>query len=146
MLTSEPRGFTLIELVIALAVIAILTASAVPSFTDFLRRGRITEAVTRLADYRARMEQYFLDHRRYDDGAGNCGASAQAATPADAFTVACSADADVYTVTATGLVAKGMHGFVYTVDHANARKTTSVPRGWLASDLCWVMRRDGSCV
>jgi type IV pilus assembly protein PilE len=139
-------GFTLVELLIVVAIIAALAASAVPSFVDYIRRGRITEAVARLSDYRVRMEQYFLDNRRYDDGAGNCGAVAPVATPADAFSVACAAAATGYAVTATGLAAKGMQGFVYTIDHANARRTTAVPNGWVASDICWVVRRDGSCV
>ena len=139
------RGFTLIELIIVIAIIGTLAAIAVPSMSDHLRRGRIVEALSRLTDHRVRMEQYFLDHRRYDDGAGNCGYVPPAAGAADAFAIECAAAATAYLVTATGLSGKGMQGFVYTIDHADARRTPAVPDGWVGSDRCWVVRRDGSC-
>jgi type IV pilus assembly protein PilE len=92
---ARDHGFTLVELLIVIAIIAVLAASAVPSFVDYIRRGRITEAVAQLSDYRVRMEQYFLDNRRYDDGAGSCGALAPVATPADSFSVVCTAAARI---------------------------------------------------
>ncbi len=142
---GAPAGFTLIELVVVVAIAAILAAIAIPAYADHLRRGRITEALTRLADQRVRLEQYFLDQRRYDDGAGQCGAPPPPAGAADAFALECAAVGTGYLVRATGLAAKGMRGFVYTIDHANARRTPSTPDGWTGSDRCWVVRRDGSC-
>ena len=62
------------------------------------------------------MEQYFLDHRRYDDGAGNCGQPPPRASAADAFGIACAASRDAYLVTATGVAGRGMTGFVYAID------------------------------
>jgi len=138
------HGFTLIELVVVIAIVATLAAIAVPAFGDYLRRGRIVEAVARLADHRVRMEQYFLDTRRYDDGAGNCGHTAPRSA-ADAFAVECTATATRYTVTATGLAGKGAQGFAYSIDETDARRTIAVPDGWIASSTCWVLRRDGSC-
>jgi type IV pilus assembly protein PilE len=139
-------GFTLIELLMVVAIVGVLTAIAVPSFTDYLRRGRIVEAVTRLSDHRVRMEQYFLDNRRYDDGAGGCGYAASPAGPADAFALECTAVGATYTITARGIAGRAMAGFAYTVDHSSAQKTVAVPDGWVANDSCWVVRRDGSCV
>jgi len=137
-------GFTLIELLIVIAIVATLAAIAVPTFGDYLRRGRIVEAVTRLADHRVRMEQFFLDHRRYDDGAGHCGYAAPGSA-ADAFAIDCTVSVAGYTVTATGLAGKGTQGFAYTIDETDARRTTAVPDGWVANQTCWVVRRDGSC-
>ncbi len=139
------RGFTLLELMFVLAIVAVLVASAVPPYVDHVRRARIVEAVTRLAEQRVRMEQFFLDNRRYDDGAGSCGHAVPPPAPADAFAIACSASAGSYLISATGLDSKGMRGFVYTIDEADLRRTPAVPAGWVASDQCWVLRRDGSC-
>ncbi len=144
--TIGSGGFTAIELIIVMAIIAILASIAVPSFADYVRRSRLTEAITRLSDQQVRMEQYFLDNRRYDDGAGHCGYPVPPATDANAFSLDCIADEATYTVTARGLAAKSMQDFVFSIDQANARKTASVPTGWTLNDSCWVVRRDGSCV
>lgn len=63
------RGFTLIEVMIVVAIIAILAAIAVPAYNDYMRRARVAEAVTALADMEARLEQHFQDNRTY---AGAC--------------------------------------------------------------------------
>ena len=48
-------------------------------------------------------------------------------------------------LTATGVAAQGMNGFVYTIDQANNRATTGVPTGWTAATNCWTLKKDGSC-
>src|SRR6185295_2455470 len=72
-------GFTLIEAMITVAVIAILAAIALPNYFDYITRSRIVEAKTNLADMRTRLEQYFLDNRAYP---GACVASASGPAPA----------------------------------------------------------------
>jgi prepilin-type N-terminal cleavage/methylation domain-containing protein len=54
-----PKGFTLIELMIVVAVVGILTAIAVPSYTNYVIRGKIPEATSQLASKRVQMEQFF---------------------------------------------------------------------------------------
>src|SRR5690606_1858627 len=69
---TENRGFTLIELMITVAIIAILAAVAVPSYQDYVRRGKVTEATATLAQFRIKMEQYFQDNQTYElDGDGD---------------------------------------------------------------------------
>ncbi len=139
------RGFTLLELTIVTAIVATLAAIALPSYAAYVKRSRILDAVTRLADLRARMDDYFLDQRAYVDDAGLCGAGA-AASATDSFIVECEATATSFTVTARGLAAKGMTGFVYTIDQTGAKATLSVPSGWSRTPDCWTIRQDGFCV
>ena len=140
-------GFTLVELLVAIAIIGILASIAVPSYGAYMMRSRVLDAVAKLSDHRTRMEQYFLDRRTYIDDVGNCGIAPPAAPEsADSFVVACAATSKAYLVTATGIAAKGMIGFTYTIDEAGARVTSSVPKGWLRTTDCWTVRPDGSCV
>jgi type IV pilus assembly protein PilE len=141
------RGFTIAELLIAVAIVGILAAIAVPQYGSYMQRSRILDAVAKLSDYSTRMEQYFLDRRTYLDDAGRCGVPPSATpAPADAFQVACSATARSYVYTATGLAGKGMAPFTYTIDQSGTRGTVSLPSTWRRTAECWTIRADGSCV
>jgi type IV pilus assembly protein PilE len=59
------RGFTLIELMIAVAVVAILTAIALPSYQTYIRKSRRADAKTALLDLAAREERYFTLNNSY---------------------------------------------------------------------------------
>lgn len=139
------RGFTLIELLIVVAIIGIIAAVAVPQYGDYVTRSKLAEATATLSDQRVKMEQYFQDNRTY---VGACAAGAIAATPTGRyFTYACSGESTTaYVVTATGVAAQGMTGFVFTINQANARGTTSVKTGWNgAGSTCWVTNKAGGC-
>ena len=138
------RGFTLIELMITVAVIGILAAIVMPSYTDYVTRGRITESVSGLSDMSVKMEQFFQDNRTY---VGACTAGTVAPLPASSsyFSYSCSVlSANAYTVNAVG--AGSMANFGYSIDQANTHVTTSLPTGWIGvNNTCWVLKRDGSC-
>lgn len=130
-------GFTLIELMIVVVVIAVLSAIAIPAYSEYVMRSRITEAVSGLSEMRVRLEQFFQDNRTYASGCATL-------PSASYFSFACSnLSATTYTVTATGSGA--MSGFVYTVNQSNTRQTTGVPSGWTSSTTCWVTRKNGAC-
>jgi type IV pilus assembly protein PilE len=138
-------GFTLLEMMVVVAIVATLATLALPSYAAYVTRSRILEAVARLSDARMRMEEYFLDERTYLNDARECGAPPPPAGAADAFTVTCTATATTYMYTATGLAARGMNGFVYTIDQAGAKATSGAPGGWSTSADCWTLRADGLC-
>ena len=102
-------GFTLVELVIAIVVVAILTAIALPTFLDQIRKSRRSEAFTALAAAQQAQERWRGNNAAYagsltaaaaDDPPG-LGLSAQ--TPGGYYTLAvASADAQGYVLTATG--------------------------------------------
>ena len=62
---SSSAGFTLIELMIVVAVIGILAAIALPMYGDTSRAARSSTRTTKLGDFRTQMEKYFMDNRTY---------------------------------------------------------------------------------
>jgi type IV pilus assembly protein PilE len=143
-------GFTIIELMVAVAIVAVLAAIGYPSYTDYTRRGKIAEALSTLAEARAKLEQFYLDNRTY------VGADATPLLPCgiDAlnkgkkyFTTTCTAlGGGTYTVTAQGNAAEGMGAFTYTIDQANTRASAVTGlSGWTGNTQCWVTRRGGVC-
>lgn len=66
---KKTRGFTLIEIMVVVAIIAILAAIAIPSYQAHLRKGRRANAESFLSDVASRQQQYMLDARGYALGA-----------------------------------------------------------------------------
>jgi len=126
-------GFSLIELLIVVAIVAILSALALPAYQDYVRRGKVPEATSGLAQGRINMEQWFQDHRTY------AGATCPGATTN--FTFACATpDATHFAVTATGI--SGMVGFTYTINEQDLHTSNTI---WGNSATCWITQRGQSC-
>jgi type IV pilus assembly protein PilE len=145
-MSRSPRsGFTLIELMVTIAIVAILSAVAVPAYRDYVMRGRISQATSNLATMRVKLEQFYQDNRTYD---GGCAPGALGEPPPDDdFAYSCEdLTATTFTVKATGVAGGQMASFTYTLDQANERKTVSLPSGWGETPAtCWIIKKGGAC-
>jgi len=142
---AKQLGFTLIELMIVVAIIGILSAVAMPAYTGYVARGRAAEAPATLADLRIKMEQYYQDHRTYANGVG-VGAAVAPCAPANGaqnFTYSCTVQTETtYTITAAGVDAEGMTNFEFTINQDNA-KTSTFDSTTGAS--CWLTSKSDTC-
>lgn len=146
-------GVTLIELLIAVAIVSILASIALPAYRDYVIRGKLADAQSQLGATRSRLEQYYQDNRSYPPQCGGTATGLPAFTlPAATsyFTVTCAAGATVgqtYLLTATGVSSGGTGGFTYTLDDQGTRNTTSVPSGgdWSTRTGCWVVKKPNHC-
>lgn len=140
--TAPPRsrGFTLVELTIAIAIVAILAAIAMPSYSAYIRRTRVVPALQSLSAFMVRMEQRHQNLGNYGSGS----ACALAPPPnKDDFTYSCvlTSAGQGFTATATG--SGPVAGYVYTIDQNGTRATTAHPKGAPVGN-CWSLR-GGSC-
>lgn len=76
---KKRNGFTLVELMIALAIASILAAIAYPSYQDSVRKSRRADCEGALVGFASAMERYFTTNNVYT-GAGPAGADTGAPT------------------------------------------------------------------
>ena len=141
----KASGFTLIEVMIVVAIIGILSMIAIPAYGDYVRRGKIQEAVAALADGRVKLEQSYMDNRTYTGGSGAwaCGGTAP---PTRYFQMSCVGDATTYTVTAAGIAAQGTNGMSYTINQANVRASTFTGLdGYTSCATRWITKKGETC-
>jgi len=142
-------GFTLIEIMIVVMIIAILSAIAIPQYQQYVTRSKFTEATNTLSAMRASMEQYYQDNRVY----------ACPGTPPPLpvppgnlryFTFTCTLQADAngtanqaYQLEMQGNAGSAVQGFNYFIDNQN-NKWTQAPANWGGNQAnCWTTNKGG---
>ena len=137
MSANRQRGFTLVELMITVAIVAILASIALPSYRAYVMRSRVPVALDALSSYSARMEQTYQDTGSY--GAVNCTPTLPSANN---FTITCSIGGAGQTYLATATGTGTMAGYAYSITNAGVRATTAHPNGTNAA--CWSLK-GGAC-
>lgn len=125
------RGFTLIEVMITVAIVAILSAIALPAYTSYVQRSRVPPALDALSALATNMELRFQDA-----GAYTCPGTMPAAGD---FAITCSVTGGGQGFTATATGSGRVAGFTYTINHQGVRATTAHPKGVPATS-CWSMK------
>lgn len=145
---NSRAGFTLIEVMIAIAVIGILAAIALPSYKEYIRRSALSQAFANLSDMRVKLEQFYQNNRSYGTvgqtpACGHDGTASRVSFAAEgAFTYTCELtgtspnDNQAFTITATASTGPAA-GHTYTLDSNNAKKTTQF-KGAAVDKSCWL--------
>ncbi|MEP6608632.1 MAG: type IV pilin protein [Burkholderiaceae bacterium] len=139
------RGFTLMELIITMVIIAILTAVAIPNYTAYVIRSNRAEARGQLLEISTWMERWRTERGRYDDpGAPNnppptppfpTTYAQSPPTGVAKYTIAVAANPTAYTVTATpaGVMAGDVCGNL-SVNQSGQRLFSG---GGGTQEICW---------
>lgn len=138
---NRTQGFTLIELMITVAIIAILASVALPSYTAYVQRGKVAAATQLLQEHKIKMEQYYASNRKYD-GAPTCQASPAIKTEDKSFTITCNPALSSGAQTFRLVAVDASSTFTYTINERND-KTSSTP--WGTGTTCWILKKGATC-
>lgn len=121
-------GFTLIELMIAVVILAILATIATSVYANYVLSSKLSESFAVLGDYRLKLEQFRQDSRSYADplNVNNCGIAPPATNGYFDFTCTIAASGTQFTATASNKAGKGLGNaaaYTYTIDQDGARNT-----------------------
>lgn len=142
----KARGFTLIELMIVVAVIGILAGIAYPSYNNYAMRGRRSDAQQLMSEIGLKQGQYILDARAYTATPGSgglnilrdgwtCGASPATTCTNNYYSIGIAVDntatPPTYTITGTPSGSQAGDGTL-SLDStgAKSRMVDSVDKGW----------------
>jgi prepilin-type N-terminal cleavage/methylation domain-containing protein len=142
------KGFTLIELMITVAIVAILAAIAIPNYRDYVIRGQLVDATNGLAAVRANMERYFQDNRSYAVVGAFTPPCTAAVVPNGKFNINCPGSTlTTFTATATGIAGTIVDGFKFTVDQDGSQTTVvtspPAPSSFKGCTIAWITKTGG---
>lgn len=142
------KGMTFIEIVIALSIIAILSAIAIPIYIGYIKSSKESEAKTNLQALRLLEEGYFSDNGAYANSTGTCSAGNDNISAIQALlsgfnpgsssglrysyciekniNLAGTSQTPCFRASAFGNTGSGVDGETYRIDCTNAK----TPSGW----------------
>lgn len=130
----KSKGFTIIELMIVVAIVGILMSIAYPSYVDYLYKGSRAEAMSSLLDIANRQEQFFADNHKYSSSFAELGVTS--ISESGVFTLVLVSDGETFSATATPLDYPATEDPLcssFTIDELG-QKTASGSGG---NNTCW---------
>lgn len=130
------RGFTLIELVIAILVLAVLVGLAFPAYNDQVIKARRADGKALLLLAAQRQQQFFTINGAYTATVGEGGLGMSAQSPDGYYQLTITASATTYTLQAAraGAQARDSRCGDLTLTHLGVRGNSG---GTLPADKCW---------
>ena len=141
------HGFTLLELVIVIAIIGILSGIALPAYKDYTRQGHLSSAATTLSMLANQLENHYLETRRYSNNQNLCNL---AASSDDYFYYTCTLQNNSdqqYLLTASSTSKLSVSKTVILGLTEQGVKSTRILSGSNVTDefQCWTLSSSGAC-
>lgn len=142
-MNKSKKGFTLIELMITVAIIGILSAIAMPKFNEYKERGELSRARSVMNRFEAVAFQFLSDNpKQLSELCSNNKVKKielESTKSGEKFT--CGPE--------TTIKIGGFTLFLDLVDKGNGflaiTKKTETTNGWPSSDSCWIVDKSGNC-
>jgi type IV pilus assembly protein PilE len=134
------NGFTLTELLIVIAVVAVLVALAIPSYQSFVMKSRRTEAKELLYTAAQRLQQYYTMFNAYTTNAGSLSVPTTSSNGYYNLTIAAGTTGSIntsYTVTATPVGGTSQAGDSACGTYALNSLGTKTVSGSQTTPPCW---------
>lgn len=136
---STQAGFTLIELMIVVAIVGILAAIAIPNYTDYVRKSRRSDAKSSILEVTQRLERFYTEKARYTASFTDIGYPSAVLDSSQGYyrlsiTAGATGIASSYTVTATAQGAQasdaGCGNFTYSSNNTKSATGTLGAACW----------------
>lgn len=130
------KGFSLIELLIVVAVVGILAAIAYPSYVDAITQSRRADAKTTLLDIAQRIERFYSENHSYANVAASVGGTPQA-SPDGWYSITITSTATTYNLTAVPQNAQANDTGCQTFTYNNLGQEGVAGGATLTANQCW---------